>query len=203
MQEDQRGHRRFEDVIAPGRQAADADGAAGWIRLDLGRVAQVGHAHQRGDAGGHDAHRPVRGVDPCKDQIGADVLQGRGEDAHRRRCVRSGQLAVRDQDAAGRAHRQGLAHRVGRVRRRHRDDRHLTAVRLHELERRLERVLVVAVHHGRRCGAVEASVGAEAFGARCRIGDGLRQDGDVQGADLRGARRRSIAINSPPGGRAR
>ncbi len=83
------------------------------------------------------------------------------------------------------AHRQRLAHRLGPARGSHRDDRHLAAVGLDELERRFEGVLVVGVDDGRRRSPIEASVGPETFAAGGGIGHRLDEDDDLHvGMDL-------------------
>ena len=100
-----------------------------------------------------------------------------------RRQVGALERRIGDEHAALGAHRERLAHRLGGVGGGHRQDRHLPAVRLDELQRGLERVLVVAVDDGRRGGTVEPEVGAgQAFGARGRVGNGLGQDEDLHGA---------------------
>ena len=87
------------------------------------------------------------------------------------------------EDAPGRAHRQRLAHRLGRRRRGHRQQDDLAlAGRLDQLERLLEDVFVVAVDDGRAVGPVEAPIGIEPLAARRRVGHGFGQYDDTHAA---------------------
>ena len=72
--------------------------------------------------------------------------------------------------------------RLGRVRRGHREQRDLAlAGRLDQLERGLERVLVVAVDDGGHGGAVQPAVRAEPLAGGRRVRDGFGQDDDAHG----------------------
>ena len=80
------------------------------------------------------------------------------------------------------AHRERALHAGERLLGPHRDDGDLTVARLGQLQRQLEPVLVAGVQRAVAGVANEQVVGPELGRAR-RVGDELRADGDVHGAD--------------------
>ena len=81
------------------------------------------------------------------------------------------------------AHGERLAHRLGGVGGRHREERDLAlAGGLDELERGLEDVLVVAVDDGGHGGPIEPAVRTEALTGGRRIRHGLDEDDDAHEA---------------------
>ena len=99
----------------------------------------------------------------------------------RRDGARALERRVRDEDAARRAHREGLAHRLGRVRRRHREERDLAppcaSTSLSAASSAYSSLPLTTAGDG---GPVQAAVRAEPLAGRCRIRDGLGEDDDAQ-----------------------
>ena len=124
---------------------------------------------------------------PANDQVELERRERGREDPRRGHRARAGECRIGHVDASVRAHRQGLAHRLGGVRRGHRQERDLAlAGGLDELERLLEDVFVVAVDDRRAVGAIEPAVGQESLAAGRRVRDGFGQDDDAHaGPDLR------------------
>ena len=81
-----------------------------------------------------------------------------------------------------RAHRKTALDTGERLGRAHRDDGHLAAARLDELERELEAVLVAGVERAVAGVTDQEVVGSERRGAR-RVGDEFREHGHVHAAD--------------------
>jgi hypothetical protein len=77
-----------------------------------------------------------------EDQVGLERLHGGREHLRRGERARAVQGVVDDVHRLVRTHRQGLADRFGRAVGAHGEDRHLTAVRLLELQRLLDGVFV-------------------------------------------------------------
>ena len=82
------------------------------------------------------------------------------------------------------------------------EHRDLAAVLLDELERRLERVLVVGVDDGRGRGAIEPEVGSEPLAARGGIRDRLHEDDDSHGRAVSWSSDGHAATVTRPGRRA-
>ena len=112
----------------------------------------------------------------------SSVRRRRHEDRHGRPDVRAGQRIVDDVIRAGRPDGEALAQGVDSGGRGHGHQRHFAAVRLCQLERLLEQVLVVAVELER--GALGPQIGVEPF--RAHDGHGLDERDDVHRNDLHG-----------------
>ena len=177
---DDRGHRGLDQVVALGGQPADADACRrpGPARSRPRRTA-AGRPRRAATPAATAPAMPSDVSMPASSRSNGSAFGRLGQHPDRGRQVGALERRVRDVDAARRAHRQGLAHRLRGVPRGHRQHDDLAAVRLDELERRLERVLVVAVDDGGRGGAVEPQVRAQALRAGGGIGDRLGQDDDV------------------------
>ena len=114
---------------------------------------------------------------PTNARSNDDLAQGCGDDLDRRPRVGALDRVVRDVDRPGGAHRQRLAERLRRPAGANGQDGYFAAVRLSQLERLLEQVLVIAVRFELH-GPIGQQVAAEPF--RADDWHSLEQNDNVQ-----------------------
>ena len=178
--DDERRERRL-DRLALGDVTLDepfgSDGARLLVDVERDDVREDGQVETPAGLRSGVARLPVCGLEAREDEVRrTEFLDGRAERDGRRPGVGGRHLAVGDEIEVvgiGRGHR--LLQHLLIARRSHAHHAHRPAVSDSGLQRRVQRELVVRVHHGRRLSALQMAVFVERYLPLAEVGDSFRQ----------------------------
>jgi len=112
------------------------------LHRHLAGEGELGQIQQLSQHAGHHPGVGIGGLDGADHQIRLLAPDHGGQGAGRGPGIRPGQGLVGDEDRAVGTHRHGTPQGIGRGRRAHADHHDLTAVLLHQTQRRLDAVLI-------------------------------------------------------------
>jgi len=142
---DQRGRRRLNDLVTVGRLAVDLHRRA--VDLDLLGERQLWKAEHLREHRRHHAGAAVVGLGRADHEVGPFLLDRSGQHARGEQGVGANQLRIGDKHATVGAHRKSLANGVLGPLGTHREQDHLAAVRLFQLQALFDPTLVAGVEN--------------------------------------------------------